>query len=65
VGPRCCRGVVFPRPTPNAILSPTLLNPMLALVHAWQYSSQSATWGLDYSEEEAGQAPRGTSVVRP
>jgi len=35
------------------------------LGHAYECPSQSATWRLDCSQEEAAQAPRGTWVVRP
>jgi hypothetical protein len=57
--------LVCPRPAPNAISGPTLLDPRLAMGHAWQCPSQSATWRLDCSVEEAGHAPLGTWFVRP
>jgi hypothetical protein len=55
--PRGC--FVCPRPAPNAIMGPVLPSPRLALGHAWQCPSQSATWRLDCSAGEACQAPRG------
>jgi len=53
------------RPGPNFILGPALLGPRLALGHACECPCQSTTWRLDRSQEEAGQAPRGTWVVCP
>jgi len=54
--------LVCPRPGPNAILGPALPGPWLALGHAWQDPSQSATWRLDYIAEEANQAQRGACM---
>jgi len=46
-------------------LGPALPGPRLALGHAWQCPSQSATWRLDCSAKEANQAPRGAWAICP
>jgi len=57
--------LVCSRPGTNSIFGPALPGPRLALGHASECPSQIATWRLDCSHEEAGQAPRGAWVVRP
>jgi len=65
----CCPSttwrLVCLRPGPNSILGPALQDPRLALGLACECPSQSATWHLDYNQEKAAQAPRGSWVVRP
>ena len=48
--------LVCPLPRPNSILGLALSGPKLALGHACECPSQTATWHLDYSQEEAAQA---------
>jgi len=46
-------------------LGPVLPSPRLAFGHACECPSQSATWCLDYSQEETVQAPRDAFAIRP